>query len=644
MGPIVPLLLAATLAIPLLEVDAFNGDEPKSLLAAGIMRSGPLSLVDVSENTAPQQAHGWPTLLALWGRFVGWSEVAVRALSLFFGMLTIAWVYRTGRDLLAPRAGLLAALLLSASVFFLAYMIHARAFTLVALCSTLCIWSYWRLVLNSRPTSMGAPAGLLLGSVGLLYSHYFSALFLPALGLFHLLFVPKNRRWLRPVLLIAVAALLAMLQLPGFLEGLEATASEEDLHSQALSAPTVVSHLVHFMTNGLLDLPPSLDTFLLISLPFSLALVTLLHLRSVIRVSSLWLLAFTSLSMLALMIAINALIQVLEVRRIRYLMPLWPLTALLVGAGLWRLARSSRPLVSVLLALWLVLGAWLIIATDFRYELGYFFSGNTHRVNRVMQERLSETDLIVFDNLAVPKNRDFFYIKTLGLPWEIVRRYREDPYASIKPVHEAYPYIWLLYLSKDRVGFADLPQQLDRVLCERVLDDWGFTLERYALHSVENCPDKPVRLAFDSDIHLTAPEISLRDGLLRLDAHFRSADDYLLSYYSLAVHVIDESGERVAQGHRRRPRCHRPAAQRNRRKRPATWRLRAARRALRLADWRAPLRQGHGDGRRRRHAHAASLPPRLKPRAAPVTRQNCVSPVLYCLPTRNWSAHAESIA
>ena len=72
--------------------------------------------------------------------------------------LTLAWVYRTGRDLLAPRAGLLAALLLSASVFFLAYMIHARAFTLIALCSTLCIWSYWRLVLNPRPTGMG-PAG-----------------------------------------------------------------------------------------------------------------------------------------------------------------------------------------------------------------------------------------------------------------------------------------------------------------------------------------------------------------------------------------------------------------------------------------------------------------------------------------------------
>ena len=97
------------------------------------------------------------------------------------------------------------------------------------------------------------------------------------------------------------------------------------------------------------------------------------------------------------------------------------------------------------------------------------------------------------------------------------------------------------------MGFADLPQELGRVFCERVLDDWGFTLERYALHSVENCPDRTVRLEFDSGIRLTTPDITVRDGLLRLDAHFRSADETLLARYSLAVHVIDQSGERVAQ-------------------------------------------------------------------------------------------------
>ena len=98
---------------------------------------------------------------------------------------------------------------------------------------------------------MGAPAGLLFGSVGLLYSHYFSALFLPALGLFHLLFMPKNRRWWQPVLLLGLAAWLATAQLPGFLEGLKDTAADGDLHNRALSATALFSRFVRFMTNGL---------------------------------------------------------------------------------------------------------------------------------------------------------------------------------------------------------------------------------------------------------------------------------------------------------------------------------------------------------------------------------------------------------
>ena len=82
------------------------------------------------------------------------------------------------------------------------------------------MWSYWRVALHPRPPGPGAQAGLLLGSIGLLYSHYFGSLVLPVLGLFHLLFVPKERRWWRTVLLVGLAALVAALQLPGFLNGL----------------------------------------------------------------------------------------------------------------------------------------------------------------------------------------------------------------------------------------------------------------------------------------------------------------------------------------------------------------------------------------------------------------------------------------
>ena len=56
-------------------------------------------------------------------------------------------------------------------------------------------------------------------------------------------------------------------------------------------------------------------------------------------------------------------------------------------------------------------------------------------------------------------------------------------------------------------------------------------------------------LQFENEIELYssfAPE--LRDGLLRLRTRLSSADETLLSRYSLALHVIDTlTGERVAQ-------------------------------------------------------------------------------------------------
>ena len=168
---LLPLLLAAALAIPLLDVDAFNGDEPPSLHAAGILRSRPTwSLVDVwiAVKTAPRHAPGWPLLLSIWGRIVGWSA-AIRALSLFIGLLALAWVYRAGRDFFAPAAGLCCAV---AQRLGLSSRLHGTSATFYALVA---LRRYLYLVLLARsPCTPGGrtQAGLLLGSIGLLYSHY----------------------------------------------------------------------------------------------------------------------------------------------------------------------------------------------------------------------------------------------------------------------------------------------------------------------------------------------------------------------------------------------------------------------------------------------------------------------------------------
>ena len=503
---LLPLLLAAALVVPLLDVDAFNGDEPASLLAAGILRSGPWSLADVWDNTAPRHPPGWVVLLSVWGLFVGWSEFAIRALSLFIGLLTLAWVYRVGRGFFAPAAGLIAALLLSASVFHLAYMARAELYAPVALYAVICVWYYWRVALHPQQPGKGVQAGLLLGSIGLLYSHYLGALLLPVLGLFHLLFVPKNRRWWRPVLLFGLATLAGALQLPLLLRGLAYTEGE-DLASRFLAAPAFLSHLLSYMTNGLVTQSPPAGEHLLLALLLVLVVAILLRKRAGIDARVVWLLVFASATLLALVIAVNEVLRVVAATRIRYIMPLWPMTALLVGAGLWRTAPKFRLLVSVLLALWLISGAWLTVATDFRYELGYFFQSDLRQIFPVVLELVPASDLLIIDYTPILIQSRWYYDRKTTQ--ENIYRYKVDPYETVRPVHANYPYLWLLYLSKDRVGFAELPHELGRVFCERVLDEWGFTLERYALHSVENCPDRPVRLVFDSDIQLTAPEITI---------------------------------------------------------------------------------------------------------------------------------------
>ena len=413
---IVPLLLAAALAIPLLEVDAFNGDEPASLLAAGILRTGPWSLTDVWENTAPRHPPGWAMLLSIWGPFVGWSEFAIRALSLFIGLLTLAWVYRTGRNFFTPAAGLFATLLLSASVFHLAFMTRAELYAPVALLAVMCIWYYWRGALYPQQPGRGAQAGLLLSSIGLLYSHYLGALLLPALGLFHLLFVPKHRRWWPPVLLFSFAILVATLQIPLIPRGVAFT-EDENLRGRFLAAPAFLSHLLSYMTNGLVNLSPSLALLLYVGLTLALVIITLRFLRSGKRAGAVWLLVFTSATLISLVIAINEALRVIVDNRIRYIMPLWPLTALLAGASLWRLANKHRILVTGMLALWLISGAWLVVATDYRYELGYFFSGsgNFHRMYRIIQGRLPEADLIIIDKFAVPTKHLAFLLQNVGI-------------------------------------------------------------------------------------------------------------------------------------------------------------------------------------------------------------------------------------
>ena len=542
---LLPLLLAAALVTKQLDNMAFFGDEPDSLYAAGINNAGPRNLAEVWEFIAekdPHQTQGWSILLFIWGRIAGWSEPAIRSLSLFAGMLALAWVYRAGRDFFGPQAGLLAALMLGSSVVFLAHMELARAFSTVALFTALILWSYWRVALHPRPPGPGAQAGLLLGSIGLLYSHYFGSLFLPALGLFHLLFVPKKRRWWRTVLLVGLATLVAALQLPGFLNGFSKAAADEKVQNAAMTAAEIAGQFLHFLSNYLISLPPFVSAALPVLLLLALAVATILHLCSDRRADAGWLIAFVAATTLLLMIGANELVRVMKPNRIRYLMPLWPLGALFVS-------RYKRAL-AVPLTIWLILAPVLVLTSP-----EFFIIRNTssfHFVHRALLKLVTEGDLVIMDQSL--KDREILYLSPnyigrLNLPYEPVFWRIDEPLPALAPQHAANSRLWLLfYLSPDRARYPSQPGAPRYVFCERVLDRWKVLLESWA-QSAEDCPVNPVRLEFDRNIDLGWLEIMSSNDSMRLEATIHSADEAPLDIYSLAVHVIDlKSGVRVAQG------------------------------------------------------------------------------------------------
>ncbi len=546
-----PLLLAAFLVAIQLDNYAFNRDEPDSLYTAGIYSSGPGTLAEVwsfIEETHPTQTQGWSKLLFVWGRLVGWSEPAIRALSFLACLLALACIYRAGRDLISPQVGLTASLLVSASVFFLAYGTIARAFALVLLFATLVLWSYGRLILTSRPAGAGALAVLWLGSAGLLYSHYFASLFLPALAVFHLLFVRRNRLWWRVTLALALALLVALPQLPGLLNGLAVQAADERLASGALRAAEIPGQLLYVLSNFLVRLPWPVGALVIGLLVLALVNASRRRLRAPASINVCWMLVFVTATAFLIMVATNETLRLMKSNRMRYMLPLLPPIALLLGNALSGYLRAFPRTVTALLVFWLILGPALVLN---KFEAFHFHYPSTfHHLQRILQRRATASDLVVLEQSlhsweVLYQHPDYFPLS--DQPWETVLWERSKPLSRRASIHSHYVNIWLAWPA-ELTDVAFTPDNAPgRLLCER-LDIAGYTLERHGRAST-GCENDNDRLSYDMNIQLTGSRLTLRDTVLRLEAGLRSADEYLLSHYSLALHVIDpRTGQRVAQG------------------------------------------------------------------------------------------------
>ena len=138
--------------------------------------------------------------LHVWLRLAGISEFAIRALSVFFGLLSALIVYSiTWRLSRQPVAAAIAILLVALSPFHAQWSQDARMYALATMCASLAVYAYWRAWLP-----LFAIAG-----IGTILSHYFGVIVLGVLVL-HGLLRPRATQGWRQQWLLAIASIAAV--------------------------------------------------------------------------------------------------------------------------------------------------------------------------------------------------------------------------------------------------------------------------------------------------------------------------------------------------------------------------------------------------------------------------------------------------
>ncbi len=514
-----------------LNADPIWYDEFWSIYDSGGAPFGPLSPIEVWHRVAtrnPQQGPAFYIALNLWSDLAGSTPFAGRAMALLVGALAVACTYRLGRDVFSARVGLYAAAVMATSAFFVYYLHELRVYTLVVFITCITVWAYWRVISSHQP-GVGPQAALVAGVALSLYLHYLTALTLAAIGLYHLLFVPKDQRWWRVVILVGLAGVLFLPWVSRLVAGLGEKGRDADEPDAA-----VIPNLLYVFSNGNVIL---------------LAAFALLAARGRGRGAGLvW---FVTLVLLALAFMLNI---PFKIHRVRYLIAAWPLLALVVAQGVAWLERTRlKPVLA--LGAWMALGWWTIGSPDFLIPFAPRATYPFDVASGELQQYVQPGDVVALimregDKTALRYEVAHYYMRGadirltligVGSWYDQALQFLED-----SPLR-----LWIAYEAPTTLMTefeAAIPAPYRQ--CEPVPTQSTVQLDLYARSPVCCLPNHaPALMRFGDGITLTGadPLPAEVSGTLPVLVGWSVADHVQPYTYSVGLHVDDAEGNFVAQ-------------------------------------------------------------------------------------------------
>ena len=429
-----------------------------------------------------QHVPGYFLLLQAWARLVDWSPFALRLISLASGIFSLALVYRIGRSFISRDAGFWALFMLASLYYYNLWYLPIRMYSMFAAAGLLMLWLYLRAL--RQQLTWRAWTLLCLAIILFAYTHLFSFSLLCGIGVYHLVFVKKDKRWLNISAAFGVAALAFLPWLGILARGLDYATDRAEQAIHSLAALDLLEAIISFGINA--------------SLPFLLLLPVALWQawrRDRFAIALCTLLAAT----LAFYVIVNALTGVIDYPRSRYAIIVFPLLILLLAKAMTSLERW-KPLTIGILLFWLASGMLYQRRVGPALFIPSYGTLPAHLVERQLREELRPGDLVTgfsggvsfdFKSIAYDGVGEFYFARhgaevAIAHTWRLGRMTAAEISDELRQTLDGRERVWLVYEAGKADYLGHWREALERhhVLCE---SDESLERVRIELHQLHAC-------------------------------------------------------------------------------------------------------------------------------------------------------------
>ena len=207
----------------------------------------PLDTLNRVSTRSQQHGPAYFVAVSVWATLTGNDVATLRLLSLFFGLLTVAAVFRLATTIGNYELAQFATILASCTSLFVFFSHEVRMYSLLPFCSAWVVWSYYANLAGPHHKARIKALSLFGSTASILYVHYFGIMILAAVTLYHAVFAPKNMRWMRISFVMMAGGLLFLPWLPIAIAG---TNTGYILTDSRLNLPQTLWTLMDVYTNG----------------------------------------------------------------------------------------------------------------------------------------------------------------------------------------------------------------------------------------------------------------------------------------------------------------------------------------------------------------------------------------------------------